>query len=90
MDTVLDRPKTSWVKPTRKLTEAEIEKILADWEYDPDYDGEYDEYNEDGLPLISDEFGNPTYGTLEAMYETRNNLCREVTLEELFAPYEED
>ena len=90
MDTELDRPKTSWVKPTRKLTEAEIEKILADWEYDPDYDGEYDEYNEDGLPLISDEFGNPTYGMLEAMYETRHNLCEEVTLEELFAPYEED
>ena len=90
MEAVLDRPKTSWVKPNHKLTHEEFEEILANWEYDPYYDSEYDEYNENGLPLISDEFGNPTYGAFQAMYETRHDLCEEVTLEELFAPYEED
>ena len=90
MNAVLDRPKRAWVKPTRRLTDEEIEEILANWDYDPDYDGEYEEYNENGLPLIDDEFGNPTYGTFEAMYETRHGLGEEVTLEELLAPYNEE
>ena len=90
MPAVLERPKTKWVKPDHKLTHEEFEEILANWDYDPDYDGRYEEYNENGLPLINDEFGNPTYDTFNAIYETRNNLGEEVTLEELFAPYDED
>ena len=91
MEALLERPTktTKWVKPDHKLTHEEFEEILENWEYDPDYNGEYDEYNENGLPLIDDEFGNPTYGSFEAMYETRHGLCEEVTLDELFASYDE-
>lgn len=82
---VLERPKKVWVKPDHKLTHEEFEEILANWDYDPDYDDEYEEYNANGLPLIDDEFGNPTYGTFNAMYETRHGLTEPTTLDELLA-----
>lgn len=86
----IEKAKKAWVKPDHKLSEEEFEDILANWDYDPEYSDEYDEFNENGSRLLFDKFGNPTYGTFESIYETRHGLTEEVTLEELFAPYDEE
>ena len=85
MEALITRTKRAWVKPARKLTPEEIDDILEHWDYDPDYDGRYDEYTKEGIRLLYDEFGNPSYGTLEAMYETEHGLTEPATLDDLRA-----
>ena len=82
MEAVLERPRTKWTAPTRKLTEEEIEEILANWDYDPSY---YDDDDSDEVAPIWDKYGNPTRETLDAMYESRHGLCEEMTVEEAIA-----
>ena len=80
MDAVLDRPKTSWVKPTRKLTEAEIEQLIENYDY------VYDEDDDStALDPVYDAYGNPTESTIRAMYESRHGIGEETTLDELLA-----
>ena len=85
MEEVMTRRK--WVAPTRKLTAEEIQALVDNYDYDPNWDEEVgDDYSEP----IYDRFGNPTESTIRAFYESEHGLCEEVTLEELLAPYEND
>ncbi|MBQ9389685.1 MAG: hypothetical protein IJU07_05875 [Synergistaceae bacterium] len=87
MEALLERPTktTKWVKPTRKLTEDEIEDLIENYDYDPSiYDNdEYDDTTE--LDPIYDVYGNPTEATIRAMYESRHGIGEETTLDELLA-----
>ena len=83
MDSVLDRQKTSWVKPTRKLTEAEIKELIDNYDYDPNVYDE-DDYSTE-LDPVYDAYGNPTESTIRAMYESRHGIGEETTLDELLA-----
>ena len=82
-----EKPATvwKWKKPDHKLSPEEIEAILEHWDYNPDEAEQYEECNSKGIPLIDDRFGNPTYGTFEAMYEARHGIYYELTLDELFS-----
>ena len=82
MPAVLERPKTKWVNPTRKLTDEEIEELIENYDYDPsvyDYDDGYE------LDPVYDKYGNPTESTIRAMYESRHNIGEETTLDEFLA-----
>ncbi len=89
MEAVMTKPAVrAWVKPDHKLSEWEIEDILEHWDYDPEHAEEYEECNADGTTLIDDEFGNPSYGSFEAMYEERNGLLAGPFMpDELFAEF---
>ena len=86
-----EKPATvwKWKKPDHKLSPEEIEAIIEHWDYQPDNDGEFDECNADGISLLNDKFGNPTYGYFESVYEVRHGLCKPMTLEDLFL-FEDD
>ncbi len=75
MEAVLERPKTVWVEPTRKMT---MDELWARFEYDPDYEEEVLAHDS----RIFDQYGNPTYGTLCAWYEDENDIGETMTLEE--------
>lgn len=80
----------AWKKPDHKLSHEEVEAILEHWDYDPEHGDEYEEYNENGIPLLDDEFGNPSYGSFEALYEKRHNISYGLmTLDELYADWEQ-
>lgn len=78
MEAVLERKK--WVAPTRKLTAEEVEALIENYDYDPEY--EEDEYRES--EPIYDEYGNPTRDMIAALYENRHGLTTPTTLEDLF------
>ena len=83
MNAVLDRPKTSWVKPTRKLTEEEIEELIENYDYNSSV---YDEDDDStALDPVYDIYGNPTESTIRALYESRHGIGEETTLNELLA-----
>ena len=67
MGAVTEKKKV-WVKPDRKMTMAEL---WERFEYDPDYVDDDPAYE----AAIYDRYGNPTYGTLCAMYEDKHDLC---------------
>lgn len=69
----------------RKLSDEELRELLDNYDYDPDYD--YD--SDPSSAYIFDRFGNPTRATLDAFYETEHGLTETVTLEELFAEFDE-
>ncbi len=80
MEEVLTR--RSWVKPTRKLTDEEIQDLVKNF----DYEAYLEDFDDDGEPEpIYDSYGNPTRDTIAAMYESLNDLGEEITIEELFA-----
>ena len=86
MEAVLERPRTKWTAPTRKLTEEEIEELIENYDYDPKYlDPDYDDDDSDEVEPIWDRFGNPTESTIRAMYESRHGICEELTVEEAIA-----
>ncbi|MBQ3403504.1 MAG: hypothetical protein IJG65_09090 [Synergistaceae bacterium] len=66
MEAPAERKKV-WVKPTRKMT---MEELWERFEYDPDYVDDDPAYE----AAIYDRYGNPTYGTLCAKYETDHDL----------------
>ncbi|MBR0256750.1 MAG: hypothetical protein IJQ58_03350 [Synergistaceae bacterium] len=90
MKAVLTKPKKKLLTLpyTRKLTGEEIEALLDSWDYDP-HRFDDDDYDDEIAPLF-DEYGNPTVAMMDAFYEDRHDLGETVTLEELFAPYEDD
>ena len=75
MNAVLDKPKTVWVEPTRKMT---MDELWANFTYDPDYEEEVLSYDD----RITNKYGNPTYGTLCAMYEDEHDIGDTMTLHE--------
>ncbi|MBQ7219496.1 MAG: hypothetical protein IJS28_00795 [Synergistaceae bacterium] len=83
MPAVLEKPKTSWVKPTRKLTPEEIEQLIENYDYDPSVYDDDDDSTE--LDPVYDIYGNPTESTIRALYEGRNGIGEETTLDELLA-----
>lgn len=87
MEAVLEKPRV-WQKPTRKLTDEEINDLVENYDYDPRYlDPDYDDGKE--LEPIYDRFGNPTESTIRAMYEKRHDIGSEpMTLDELFADFD--
>lgn len=73
--------KKVWVKPDRKMT---MEELWERFEYDPDYVDDDPAYE----AAIYDRYGNPTYGTLCAKYETDHGLLEgPYTIDELFAEW---
>ena len=71
-----------WVKPDRKMT---MDELWARFTYDPDYEDDDPAYE----AVIYDKYGNPTYGTLCAMYEDEHGLLEgPYTVDELFAEIE--
>ena len=88
MEAVVETKKNTWKAPERKLTDEEIEEILANWVYDPSY---YDDYDDDSdVPApVWDKYGNPTRETLDAMYESRHGIGYVMTLEEAIAEIHE-
>lgn len=65
MEAITQRPKQSY-KFDRKLTDEEIERLIEDYEYTPEY--------EDDGGAIWDKYGNPTEATIRAMYEGRHDI----------------
>lgn len=84
METVLTRK--AWVKPTRKLTEEEIQELIDNFDYDA-YLKDFDE-DADPEPMF-DKYGNPSRDTLAGMYEDKHDLREKLTLEELFEQFDE-
>ncbi len=81
MEAVAERKKV-WVKPDRKMT---MDELWERFEYDPDYEDDDPAYE----AAIYDRYGNPTYGTLSAMYETEHGLLEgPYTIDELFAEFD--
>lgn len=80
MPAVLEKPKTVWVEPDRKMT---MDELWARFTYDPDYEDEVLAHDS----RIFDKYGNPTYGTLCAWYED-DEESETMTLEELYADWE--
>ena len=77
----MDKKKV-WVKPDHKMT---MDELWERFEYDPDYEDEDPAYER----AFFDRYGNPTYGTLCAMYEDEHNIgTGPMTLEELAADWE--
>ena len=75
--------KKVWVKPDRKLS---MDELWARFEYDPDYEDDDPAYER----AFFDRYGNPTYGTLCAMYEDEHDIgSGPMTLEELAADWEQ-
>ena len=86
METVLERKK--WVAPTRKLTAEEIEALIENYDYDPNWDDGIDDDDDDcEIEPLYDKYGNPSESMIRSFYESRHGLGEVVTLEELFAPY---
>ena len=81
MEEAFTRTTHPWVKPTRKLTDEEIEELIETYDYDPEYE---EDENREPEPIY-DEFGNPTRDTIAALYENRHGLTTPTTLDELFA-----
>ncbi len=80
MKTVLMRK--AWEKPTRKLTDEEIQEIVENF----DYDAYLEDFNEDADPEpVYDRYGNPTRDTFASLYESLHDLGEETTIEELFS-----
>ena len=70
--------KAVWVKPTRKMT---MDELWARFTYDPDYVDDDPAYER----AFYDRYGNPTYGTLCAMYEDEHDMYEgPFTLDEFF------
>ena len=63
----MDERKPVWVKPDRKMT---MDELWARFTYDPDYEDEDPAYER----AIYDRYGNPTYGTLCALYEDEHDI----------------
>ncbi|MBQ9388723.1 MAG: hypothetical protein IJU07_00925 [Synergistaceae bacterium] len=82
MEALLERPTktTKWVKPTRKLTEDEIEDLIENYDYDPSV---YDDDDSTELDPIYDVYGNPTESTIRAIYEGEHGITTSTTLDEL-------
>ena len=89
METVLERTHKKWVAPTRKLTAEEVEELIENYDYDPNWDDGIDDDDYEIEPLY-DKYGNPSESMIRSFYEDRHNLGEVVTLEELFAPYADD
>ena len=87
MEEVMTRRK--WVAPTRKLTVEEVEELIENYDYDPNWDEDIDDDDYEIEPVY-DKFGNPTESMIRSFYESRHGLGEVVTLEELLAPYEND
>ncbi|MBQ3403734.1 MAG: hypothetical protein IJG65_10260 [Synergistaceae bacterium] len=67
------RKKQSYVFD-HKLTDAEIEELIENYDYDPKYlDPDYDDGGTE-LEPVWDRFGNPTEATIRALYEDRNDI----------------
>ena len=81
MPAVVEKPKTVWVEPTRKMT---MDELWSRFTYDPDYEDEVLAHDS----RIFDKYGNPTYGTLCAWYEDENDIGETMTLDELYADWE--
>jgi len=82
MEATAERKKV-WERPARKMT---MEELWERFTYDPDY--ETGDLADDGA--FYDRYGNPTYGTLCALYEKEHNIVSEpMTLDELFADWEQ-
>lgn len=88
MGAILERKKNTWTAPKRKLSEKEIEEILANWVYDPDYYDDDDDDSDVPAPLW-DEYGNPTRESLDAMYEARHEIGYVMTVSEAIAEIHE-
>ncbi|MBR0167763.1 MAG: hypothetical protein IJQ08_03750 [Synergistaceae bacterium] len=76
MGAVTEKKKV-WVKPDRKMT---MEELWERFEYDPDYVDDDPAYE----AAIYDRYGNPTYGTLCALYEEEHDIGETLTVDELF------
>ena len=75
--------KKVWVKPDRKMS---MDELWARFTYDPDYEDDDPAYD----VAIYDHYGNPTYGTLCAMYENEHGIFEgPYTMEELAADWEQ-
>ena len=59
--------KKVWVKPDRKMS---MDELWARFTYDPDYEDDDPAYER----AFFDRYGNPTYGTLCAMYEDEHDI----------------
>lgn len=81
MEAVSEKKKV-WVKPDRKMTMGEL---WERFEYDPDYVDDDPAYE----AAIYDRYGNPTYGTLCAMYEDEHDIGETLTVDELFSEWTE-
>ena len=82
METVLTRK--AWVKPTRKLTDEEIQELIDNFDYE-DWLAD-SESDEDTYPAVWDSFGNPTRDMIAAKYEVEHGLLEgPMTIEEFFA-----
>ncbi len=80
MKTLLTRK--AWEKPTRKLTDEEIQELVENF----DYDAYLEDFDEDADPEpVYDRYGNPTRDTLASLYEDLHGLTTPVNLEELIA-----
>ena len=81
MEAISEKKKV-WVKPDRKMTMGEL---WERFEYDPDYVDDDPAYE----AAIYDRYGNPTYGTLCAIYEDKHDLgYGPYTIDELFAEFD--
>ena len=67
MEKLSETKKYVWAKPDRKMT---MEELWARFDYHPDYEDEDPAYER----AIWDRYGNPTYGTLCARYESEHGL----------------
>ncbi|MBR1657814.1 MAG: hypothetical protein IJ697_05030 [Synergistaceae bacterium] len=65
MEAVLERPKQKY-KFDRKLGDEEIEELVENYDYTPEYE------DDDGE--IWDRFGNPTEATIRARYEAVHGI----------------
>ncbi len=87
MNTVSEKKKQSYVFD-HKLTDKEIEELIENYDYDPQYlDPDYDDGRTE-LEPVCDKYGNPMEATIRAMYEERHDIVSEpMTLDELFAEW---
>ncbi len=75
MENVTERKKV-WERPTRKMT---MDELWERFTYDPNY--ETGDLAYDGA--FYDRYGNPTYGTLCALYEKEHDISEgPMTMEE--------
>ena len=70
----------AWVKPTRKLTDEEIQELVENF----DYDTYLADFDEDADPEPSyDIYGNPSRDTLAWLYEREHNISYPFSWDEL-------